>query len=274
MKTEEFQELVWQSAVHNSRTMPWRPPSLELRNDNTLDPYSILVSEIMLQQTQVERVSPKFEMFIRRFPSFQSLANAPLSDVLVLWSGLGYNRRAKFLWLAANKIMTDFGGVFPSNYKELITLPGVGANTAGAILAYAFNRPVVFIETNIRSVYLHHFFAEDPQVSDQQLAEYISATLDQEHPREWYYALMDYGTQLKKSGVANLNQSAHYKKQSSLKGSLREMRGHIIKALAEATLSEMQLKAIVKADERYEPALKALLKEQLIKKTKTGYCLA
>src|SRR6185437_9030478 len=140
--------------AHGRHDLPWRLPA----PDGSFDPYKILVSEVMLQQTQVGRVLPKYQQFLSRFPDVKSLATAPLGDVLKMWNGLGYNRRAKFLWLAAQKIVDGFGGVFPSDVQQLELLPGVGANTAGAIRVYAFNKPAIFIETNIRTVYIHHFF--------------------------------------------------------------------------------------------------------------------
>lgn len=256
MSTQEFQEIVWQHYHENRRDMPWR--------DNT-DPYYILVSEIMLQQTQVDRVKPKFEAFIAQFPNVQALSNAKLSDVLKLWSGLGYNRRAKFLWQAAQKIEKDFNGKMPGTLEELISLPGVGKNTAGAILAYAFNQPVVFIETNIRTVYFHHFFADSAEtISDGELSELVEATLDKDNPREWYWALMDYGVFLKRQYGGRLSQSRHYKKQTPLKGSLREMRGKILKALLGGSLTDGELRQRVLADERFIPALKSLEQEGMI----------
>ncbi len=256
MSTQEFQELVWQFYRDNKRNMPWR---------ENINPYYVLVSEIMLQQTQVDRVKPKFEAFMAQFPNLQALSNAKLSDVLKLWSGLGYNRRAKFLWQAAQKIEKDFNGKMPATIEDLTLLPGVGKNTAGAILAYAFSQPVVFIETNIRTVYFHHFFADSVEtVSDAELSELVEITLDKERPREWYYALMDYGTFLKKQHGGRLSQSKHYKKQPPLKGSLREMRGKILKILMDGSLSENELRQKVLADERFIPALKSLEQEGLI----------
>jgi len=254
----DFQEMIWEYARLHNRRMPWR--------DNT-DPYYILVSELMLQQTQVDRVIPKFHAFIAGFPSTKALASVPLSRVLGLWSGLGYNRRAKFLWQAAKKIEKDFNGVIPETYDELVSLPGVGPGTAGAIMAYAFNQPIVFIETNIRTVFFHHFFNDREKVTDKELRQKVEEMLDYENPREWYWALMDYGTSLKKQGLGRLDISAHYKKQSTLKGSMREMRGLIIKALHEEPMGEEKLKHIVKGDKRFLPALKALIKEEMIIKT-------
>jgi A/G-specific adenine glycosylase len=237
--------------------MPWR--------DNT-EPYYVLVSELMLQQTQVDRVIPKFEQFISLFPDVQSLAAAPLSDVLTAWSGLGYNRRAKFLHAAAKKVVDEHGGVIPDTHEGLVSLPGIGPNTAGAILAYSFNRPVTYIETNVRTVFFHHFFEGQPSVSDKELKEIVTEAVDEEHPREWYWGVMDYGAYLKKQGVGRNDKSSHYKKQAPLKGSLREVRGLILKALAQADQPYEELKRSLPQDERFETALGALTKEGFVER--------
>lgn len=255
MDVREFQELIWQKGRELYRDMPWRQDTR---------PYYVLVSELMLQQTQVDRVVPKFNAFIDRFPDEKTLANASLAEVLKLWSGLGYNRRAKFLHEAAKKIIADFDGVFPEDEESLLSLPGVGKGTAGAIITYAFNRPVTFIETNVRTVYFHHFFADSEGVTDTQLAPLIEATLDREHPREFYWALMDYGSWLKRSGAGRIQQSKHYKKQPPLKGSVREVRGQIIKALATSDIPEETLRRHVQADERFIPALAGLIADGLV----------
>lgn len=258
MEKADFQELIWQKARELYRPMPWR---------ETTDPYFVLVSELMLQQTQVDRVIPKFNDFMIKFPTIKDLAQAKLSEVLIAWSGLGYNRRAKFLHLAAQKVLTDFHGMIPDTLDELVSLPGVGPNTAGAILAYSFNQPVIFIETNIRTVYFHHFFGDEIGISDKELRELVQSTLDHEHPREWYWAMMDYGSFLKKQGLGKIDQSRHYKKQSPLKGSVREVRGMIVKTLAQGPLTEEELRVLVPNDERFDLALTALLAEGLITKT-------
>jgi A/G-specific adenine glycosylase len=225
------------------------------------------VSEIMLQQTQVDRVIPKFNEFIATFPTIQSLAVARLEEVLRLWSGLGYNRRAKFLHEAAKRVVDEYGGVFPDSAQDVMTLPGVGVNTAGAILAYSFNQPSIFIETNVRTVYFYHFFDMQAEVTDKELREIVVETVDREHPREWYWALMDYGSYLKRNGAGQINKSRHYKKQSPLKGSLREVRGQIIKQLANGSGTETELKIALKADERFEKALQGLKKDGLVEET-------
>lgn len=260
MQNDEFKDLVWQRGRELYRDMPWR------RN---IRPYYVLVSELMLQQTQVARVIPKFEAFIASFPNEQSLAEAELADVLRLWQGLGYNRRAKFLHAAARMITDEFQGVFPRGQKDMVRLPGVGKNTAGAIGAYAFNQTTIFVETNVRTVYLHHFFSDRNDVPDADIADRLGATIDFEHPREFYWALMDYGSWLKQNGVRNNSQSKHYKKQSPLEGSVRQVRGQIISALAVTGLPESDLRTMLDADDRFELALEGLKRDGLITVTKS-----
>lgn len=259
----EFQEVLWNYwREHGRQGLPWRDdPS----------PYNVVVSELMLQQTQVERVVPKFLEFTKQFPDFPALAKAPLSDVLIAWQGLGYNRRAKYLHLLAKAVVEL--GVLPDSVEELVKLPGIGKNTAGAILAYAFNQPVVYIETNIRTVYLHHFFADRFDVDDKELLPIIERTLDRNEPRAWYSALMDYGSFLKKQGYGRNNASKHYRKQSKFEGSVREMRGAILRALASGAMTLSELKYAVSADERFDVALQQLINEWLVRKTDQVYSL-
>lgn len=254
MTDTEFREHVWQYWRENGRQgLPWR---------DSPTPYSVVVSELMLQQTQVHRVVPKFREFVAQFPDFSTLASAPLSDVLIAWQGLGYNRRAKYLHELA-KVVVVRGGL-PDTQDELVKLPGIGKNTAGAILAYAFDQPVVYIETNIRTVYLHHYFADRFDVDDKELLPIIERTLDRDEPRAWYSALMDYGTYLKKQGLGRNNASKHYKKQSKFEGSVRQMRGAILRALVSGPLTIKELRAVVKADERFDTTLASLLDEQIV----------
>lgn len=258
MELHGFQEIVWDKGRELFRPMPWR--------DDTR-PYYVLVSEIMLQQTQVERVKVKFAEFITKFPTISDLAHAGLDEVLKSWSGLGYNRRAKFLHEAAKMVISEYGGEFPSTDAALQKLPGVGVNTAGAILAYSFNQPAVFIETNIRTVYFYHLFSGQEMISDKELKVLVEQTVDTEHPREWYWALMDYGSHLKRNGVGLNAVSKHYKKQSPLKGSVREVRGQILKALAEKDFVREALADELSADERFESALAGLVKDGLVQET-------
>ena len=258
MNKYEFLELLRDKSSELYRDMPWRRDTR---------PYYVLVSELMLQQTQVDRVVPKFEAFIARFPDETILAEASLSEVLALWNGLGYNRRAKYLHMAAKMIVNEFMGNFPDTPSELEKLPGVGPNTAGAIMAYTFNKPVVFIETNVRTVYFHHFFNELDKVSDAELRTIVGETMDQEHPREFYWQLMDYGSWLKKQGAGKIRLSAHYVKQSPLKGSIREIRGQIVRALAAGEMLEFELQRLITVDERYNKALSGLIADGLVMQT-------
>lgn len=255
MNLDEFQRLLRQQGEELYRDMPWRQDTR---------PYYILVSELMLQQTQVDRVIPKFEAFIAAFPDEHSLARASLADVLRLWQGLGYNRRAKFLHEAAKRVVEL--GEFPRDSNGLVSLPGVGKNTAGAIMAYAYNEPVEYIETNVRAVYIHHFFDDQDQVDDKAIHELLVATVDRERPREFYWALMDYGSWLKKQGVKP-GRSRHYKKQAPLKGSVREIRGQIVAALAQGDFTEEALRERLKSDERLGPAMDGLIQDGLVART-------
>lgn len=236
------------------RVMPWR---------ENLDPYWILVSEIMLQQTQVSRVEPKFREFVAKFPDIETLAKADLADVLVAWNGLGYNRRAKFLWQSAQMICESFGGEVPREISQLIQLPGVGENTAGAIAAYAFNEPAIFIETNVRTVILHNFFADRDGVTDAEIREKLNTIINRDHPRAFYWAIMDYGTELK-STLGNVSRRAKsYAKQSKFDGSDRQIRGHILRILGEKSLAKTELSQEI-GDPRFDKIMADLLCENLI----------
>ncbi|KAF0184132.1 MAG: A/G-specific adenine glycosylase [Nitrospirae bacterium] len=206
----------------NRRDMPWR---------ETANPYHIVVSEIMLQQTQAERVHDKYLMFIKALPDFDSLADAPLHRILLLWQGLGYNRRALALKKIAELVVEKWNGELPSTVDALRGLPGIGHATASSIAAFAFNMPTVFIETNIRRVFIHHFFEDRLDVHDREILPLVAAALDRRNPREWYSALMDYGSALKKQ-IPNPNRrSAHYVRQSEFEGSCRQKRGAVLKFL-------------------------------------------
>ncbi|CAN5421154.1 endonuclease III [soil metagenome] len=227
----------------------------------------------MLQQTQVSRVIPKYVAFLHDFPTVETLANAPLSEVLIAWQGLGYNRRAKFLWQAAQEIMRNGEGAFPSTLTGLMTLPGIGQNTAGAILAYAFNEPAIFVETNIRTVYFHHFFQDREAVSDREITELLEQTIDKQNPREFYWALMDYGTSLKQQGHGKISKSSHYKKQSVFEGSVRQIRGRALRALAKRPYARSELLALLD-DTRAPAVLMQLQQEKLITTDEHGFRLA
>ncbi len=261
-----FREIVYGYYGKQSRSLPWR---------KTTDPYRILVSEIMLQQTQVTRVIKKYVEFILVLPDFAALSNAPLRTVLSLWQGLGYNRRARALKETAEIIMKNWKGILPSDINVLMNFPGIGFATAGAIAAFAFNKPTVFIETNIRTVLIHHFFNDRDNVKDSELLLLADETLDRANPRTWYYALMDYGVALKKQHANPSRKSAHYRKQSRFKGSNRELRGKVIRAIVEHEILSMSqlVKEIDAARADIERVVIQLQQEALVKEEQDTYSI-
>lgn len=219
---EKFRKTIYQHFREHGRHLPWR---------ETNDPYDILISEIMLQQTRVERVLQKYQDFLARFPDFGALAGAPFPEILAAWQGLGYNRRALALKRLAQRVVAEFGGRLPASQEILCTLPGIGPATAGALAAFAFNQPAVFIETNIRRVFLHFFFSSQVGIKDREIMPLVEKTLDQDQPRPWYYALMDYGVMLKKVAPNPNRRSAHYSRQAAFANSDRQVRGLILRIL-------------------------------------------
>lgn len=264
-KEKQFIETVWQLYREQGRhALPWR---------KTKDSYRILVSEIMLQQTQVDRVLPKYKSFIKRWPTVRTLAEASLGDVLREWQGLGYNRRAKLLHECAREVMGEYGGKFPRTYEELLKLPGIGPYTAGAVMAFAYNSAGPILETNIRTVYIHHFLENKKEVSEGDIIELVERTLPKEQVREWYWALMDYGSYLKKE-VGNLNKRAKaYQKQSRFIGSPRQVRGAIIRELSQGARSDKALYQLPYDTEQIKLQLEKLLAEQMIARQRGKYQL-
>jgi A/G-specific adenine glycosylase len=253
----EFQEMVLSHYRACGRQLAWR---------TTTDPYHILVSEMMLQQTQVERVEQKFPLFLQAFPDFVSLARAPLPAVLAAWQGMGYNRRAIALQRCAQRVVDDYDGLLPADADILATFPGIGRATASSICAFAFNMPVVFIETNIRRVFIHFFFSGTDTVADAGILPLAERALYRENPKDWYNALMDLGTALKKT-VPNPNRrSVHYTKQSAFAGSDREIRGKILKILLSGdAVTEVELIQRIDGEpDRIRGLIAALEKEQFI----------
>jgi len=258
-RIQRFRQRIYAYYQKNKRVLPWR---------RTHDPYKILLSELMLQQTQVKRVFEKYKEFLRRFPTIQSVASAPLRAILEQWQGLGYNRRALALKRLAVTLVDRYGGRIPREIEVLKALPGVGAATAGAVCAFAFDKPVVFIETNIRSVFIHFFFRTRKDVKDNEILPLLAQTLDAKRPREWYYALMDYGASLKERQPNPGRRSAHYTRQSPFEGSLRQVRGMILRTLVKQPgISEAALgKEINRDEEMVREALRQLRAERFIVK--------
>lgn len=262
-----FLRIIYEYFEANGRDLPWRL---------THNPYEILVSEIMLQQTQVERVLTKHGPFLEQFPDFPALAQAPLRDILLAWQGLGYNRRAKALQATAQRVVAEFGGRLPADRGILERLPGIGPATAGALMAFAFEQPVVFLETNIRRVYLHFFYPEAEAVPDKLLLPLILVTLDAPRVRQWYYALMDYGAGLKKL-VPNPNRrSVHYARQSPFRGSDREIRSLILQLFLDTpNLPERVIVDGIPTDAaRIKKILKQLTRESFLVCQEENYQLA
>ncbi|MFO0793013.1 MAG: A/G-specific adenine glycosylase [Candidatus Brocadiaceae bacterium] len=261
-----FQKMIYDYYRKHGRVLPWR---------KTQHPYNILVSEIMLQQTQVERVLVKYERLIQVFPDFSTLARAPLKIILKEWQGMGYNRRAIALKHIAEKVVEEFHGHLPSSAEVLKTFPGIGRATASSIVAFAFNMPAVFIETNIRRVFIHCFFHDRNDVKDTEILPLVERTLDKTSPREWYYGLMDYGAMLKKEFENPNRRSAHYQKQSPFQGSNRQLRGNILKMLAnESSVSEQEITQKLQTDpEKIQYNLIQLEKEGFIKKKRGRFTI-
>jgi A/G-specific adenine glycosylase len=266
-QVRRFRDTIYRYYRVHKREMPWR---------QTHNPYHVLVSEIMLQQTQVERVMGKYGDFIAKFPDFETLARAPWPEVLAVWQGLGYNRRALSLKRLAQAVMEKWGGTLPTSQEDLRSLPGIGPATAGALLAFAFQQPVAFIETNIRRVFLHYFFAGQKGVTDREILPLVAETLDRQRVRDWYYALMDYGAKLKGNFPNPNRRSAHYARQSPFHGSNRKVRGRILKTLLERPVFSVEelAQAMEMSQARTEAALEQLLAEGFVIRSGERLCLA
>jgi A/G-specific adenine glycosylase len=271
MTIDAFKKTIWAHYRRAGRTnLPWR---------RTRDQYAIFVSEIMLQQTQAARVEKYYEKFIKRFPSFRALARARQGDVLKSWQGLGYNRRAMFLKRSAEIVVAQYGGRLPRGRAVLEQLPGVGKGTSGSLMAFAFDRPEIFIETNIRRVFIHFFFPKRRKVTDVELTRYIERSVDRKNPREWYWALMDYGAAMPTAAPhANSNRrSAHYKKQSPFAGSDRELRGKIMRSTLSQKRNKINAKELLKElavpRERFIDIIEDLTKEGFIVRIGDYICI-
>jgi A/G-specific adenine glycosylase len=254
-----FRKKIYTYYRKHGRDLPWR---------KTLNPYHILVSEVMLQQTQVERVFEKYDEFIKAFPDFPSLARASLRKLITVWQGMGYNRRALALRALAQTLMNEHHGKLPSDPEDLVALPGIGRYTAGAVAAFAFNRPVLFIDTNIRRVFIHTFLHDRENIKDEDILPLIQQTIDASDPRTWYNALMDYGAMLKREQINPNRRSAHYHRQSPFENSNRQIRGRILKVLVEESpLTQSQIMKKSGMDpERVKLNLVELSKEGFIRK--------
>jgi A/G-specific adenine glycosylase len=224
---DEFRARVRSEAAPHWRELPWR---------RTRDPYLVWVSEVMLQQTQVARVEGRWDGWLGRFPTVRSLADASDADVLAAWQGMGYNRRALALHRAAQAVVERHGGTFPHDRKALLDLPGVGPSTAAGIRAFAFDEADVYLETNVRAVFIHELFPTGEAVPDKALVPLVEAACPASgnDVRGWYYALLDLGAHLKKTVPNPSRRSASYTRQSRFEGSLRQKRAEVVRILLAA----------------------------------------
>ena len=217
---DEFVSLVRERGRELYRDLPWRGID---------DAYGVLVSEVMLQQTQVTRVLRYWPRWLAAFPTVDALAAADTAAVLEMWQGLGYNRRALALKRACEACAAENAGELPRTVDELVKLPGIGPATAAGVVAFAHDEPSVYIETNVRSVFLHELFPESDGVSDKELAPFVADTCPSSGARSWYYALLDYGAHLKTQVANPSRRSKHYARQSAFEGSHRQKRSFLLK---------------------------------------------
>lgn len=251
-----FQELIFSWWTKNRRDLPWR---------QTRDPYKIHISEVMLQQTQVSRVIPVYSAFLQTYPTVQALALASVGSVLVAWRGMGYNRRALYLVQTAQKIVQEHNGIYPDKEKDLRHLPGLGIYTARAILVFAYQQQVAFVDTNIKKIIEQHFFN-----GEQQKALLVQSVADQLLPVgrawDWHQALMDYGSAIHQKSKRNGNKEA-----IPFKDTHRFIRGRIMDMVRDQDWEEEHLVQTFQEKYRKEEArifynLNNLLQEGLLSK--------
>lgn len=238
----EFRERVYAAGEMYSRDdLPWRYID---------DPYAVYLSEVMLQQTQVKRVLEYWPRFLSALPTLSDLANAETSQVLELWQGLGYNRRALSLLKCAKECQERFGGSLPEGESDLRSLPGIGPSTAAGIISFAYNRPSVYIETNVRTVFIDQFFPDEAEVHDKQLEPLVRASCPADDARRWYYALLDWGAHIKQTKGNASRRSKSYTRQSKFEGSRRQKRAFVVRELlAHPGIPVERMKSMLDASE-------------------------
>ncbi|MFC1630252.1 A/G-specific adenine glycosylase [Patescibacteria group bacterium] len=265
MTIPQFQKTILSWQKENRRDFPWR---------RTKNPYKILVSEFMLQQTQTSRVKPKYQEFLKQFPTVKSLSAASDKKLLKTWEGLGYWRRAIFLRETARIIKKRYKGRFPKSEKDFESMPGIGPYTARALLCFAFQNQQPFLDTNIRRVYLQYFFPKRKRVSDKEILKIAKKAVLKKDPRKWHYALFDFGA-VKINKRIN-RKSLHYVKQKPFEGSFRSFRTKALKAvLSKGRIPHKKLESFLKKEVKkaYLPndVISSLLKDKLIKKSGSHY---
>ncbi|MDY6769142.1 MAG: A/G-specific adenine glycosylase [Candidatus Nanohaloarchaea archaeon] len=278
MDVEQLQDELLDWYQENKRDLPWR---------RTDDPYEVLVAEIMLQQTQVSRVVPKWEAFLDRFPTVEELADAPLGDVLELWDGLGYNNRAKYLKQAAEQVVDEFGGEFPRDPEQLEELQGVGEYTANAVASFAFNNGGPVFDTNVRRL-LYRFHGA---AGDDELKAFHEQIFPEGESRVWNNAVMELGAEVCVDGTPRCREcpwrqdcTAFRKKnfetpdiqsQSSFEGSWRQYRAKVLKLLMDAALDRDAIEEELALPDEYDldELLAELQEEGMIEETGGEYRL-
>ncbi len=254
-----FHQKIFQFYKKHKRDLPWR---------KTTDPYKILVSEFMLQQTQVSRVIEYYTTWIKKWPTIQKLANEQYKNVLQAWMGLGYNRRAMYLHNTAKVIVEEFQGDIITAIKQFEKLPGIGLYTSKAVQIFAENADIATVDTNIRRIFINEFKIKET-LSDKELFQIAKRCLPQGRSRDWHNALMDYGAMFltsRKTGIKPKTQ------QSRFKGSDRQIRGKILRMLLTENQTEYQLNQQLRIDaERLSEILNKMLIEKTVSKTKTYY---
>ncbi len=266
IKKKAFHRKIFSWWKTHKRDLPWR---------HTHNPYHILISEVMLQQTQVSRVLPKYSEFIREFPTVTALAQSPLATILRVWKGMGYNRRAKYLQQTAQTIAIKFRGEFPRTESDLLDLPGIGLYTARAIQVFAWKRDVAMVDTNIRQIFVHYFFDDIPQ-SPNSIQEMADELLPVGKSWEWHQALMDYGSLVMPTVIRKkIHNTSREKTTVVFKDTPRFIRGRIIDALRDSPRKERDLIASFllmygKPELFISSQIAALIRERLIERSSEG----
>ena len=257
----QFQSKVLSFYKENRRDLPWR---------NTTDPYKILISELMLQQTQVSRVINYYDKWIKQWPTIDLLAQASRKDVLKAWMGLGYNTRGINLHRSAQKIVNDYNGDLLETMKNYKEIPGIGKYTSRAVQIFSTNADIVTVDTNIRRILISEFHLSE-DVTDKELWQLAEQTLPTGRSREWHNALMDYGALFltaKKTGIQPKT------KQSRFEGSDRQIRAQILRQLMEKTVSLSELQKIFEIEQnRLQQILDKMVKENIIFRDNNGFYL-
>ncbi len=260
-RIQEFQKKVFSFYQKNKRDLPWR---------KTTDPYKILLSELMLQQTQVNRVILYYEKWITRWPDIHALASASLAEVLQAWMGLGYNTRAINLHKAARKIVTEFDNDVLEAMKQYKEIPGVGRYTLQAVQIFSTNADLVTVDTNIRRIFIKEFNLPE-KVSDKELWKLAEKCLPIGKSRDWHNALMDYGAlhlTSQKTGIKPKTQ------QSRFEGSDRQIRARILRCLLNDTMSLSELKKTFRIEQkRLRRILDKMVTEKIIVNKNNSYQL-